>query len=167
MTVSEVREVMRRMWAQNSALLRLLFAQDPKLSVMGSVNVQQPKARDFEQAFNMFFLQVIPVAPNRVRPVSIMNDQSFEHPHNVALTRVGSPLPCYCSALYSGIAEGLLGVVQGLVCAEMLDITIQPCHSKAAHVSVQGHILRAALCLGAPNVRLQKSEEYGEFGNLG
>ena len=94
MTVSEVREVMRRMWAQNSALLRLLFAQDPKLSVMGSVNVQQPKARGFEQAFNMFFLQVIPVAPNRVRPVSIMNDQSFEHPHNVALTRVYSPLSC-------------------------------------------------------------------------
>ena len=96
MTVSEVREVMRRMWARNSALLRLLFAQDAKLSMLGPMHAPQPKARDFEQAFNMFFLQVMPVAPNRVRPVSILGDQSFEHPHNVALTRVC--IPCTAAA---------------------------------------------------------------------
>ena len=89
MTVSEVREVMRRMWARNSAVLCLLFAQGAALSVLGSADVQRhAEAHAFEQAYHMFFLQVIPVAPNRVRPVSSMGDQSFEHPHNVALTRV-------------------------------------------------------------------------------
>ena len=97
MTVSEVREVMRRMWSQNSAVLRLLFAQDAQLSMLGPVRAQPPKARGFEQAFNMFFLQVIPVAPNRVRPVSMLGDQSFEHPHNIALTRV-----CACVASAAG-----------------------------------------------------------------
>ena len=57
MTVSEVREVMRHMWAQNSALLRLLFAQGATLSVLGSVNVQKHvEAHAFEQAYRMFFL---------------------------------------------------------------------------------------------------------------
>ncbi len=99
MTVSEVREVMRRMWAQNSDVLRLLFAQDAKLSVLGPVHAPQPKGRGFEEAFNMFFLQVIPVAPNRVRPVSILGDQSFEHPHNIALTRVCKLKCCYAACL--------------------------------------------------------------------
>ena len=89
MTVSEVREVMRRMWAQNSAVLRLLFAQGAALRVLGSPDVQRHVgAHAFEEAYRMFFLQVLPVAPNRVRPVSMMGDQSFEHPHNLALTRV-------------------------------------------------------------------------------
>ena len=94
MTVSEVREVMRRMWSQNSAVLRLLFAQGAALSVLGSVDVQKHvEAHAFEQAYRMFFLQVLPVAPNRVRPASMMGDQSFEHPHNIALTRVCNLLP--------------------------------------------------------------------------
>lgn len=100
MTVSEVREVMRRMWSHNSDVLRLLFAKDSRLSVLGSMNLQQHAARgrDFEQAYNMFFLQVLPVAPNRVRPVSILGDQSFEHPHNVALTRVRMLCQMHCSS---------------------------------------------------------------------
>ena len=94
MTVSEVREVMRRMWSQNAAVLRLLFAQGAALSVLGSVDVQKHvEAHAFEQAYRMFFLQVLPVAPNRVRPASMMGDQSFEHPHNIALTRVCRLLP--------------------------------------------------------------------------
>ena len=94
MTVSEVREVMRRMWSQNSAVLRLLFAQGAALSVLGSVDVQKHvEAHAFEQAYRIFFLQVLPVAPNRVRPASMMGDQSFEHPHNIALTRVCNLLP--------------------------------------------------------------------------
>ena len=101
MTASEVREVMKRMWRQNSAVLRLLFAQEAQLSVLGSAGLQQhSKARGFEQAYNMFFLQVVPVAPNRVRPVSILNDQSFEHPHNVALTRVRNVLRAHAPAPY-------------------------------------------------------------------
>lgn len=118
MTASEVREVMRRMWAQNSALLRLLFAQDAHLRVLGPLHAQPPKTRGFDQAFHMFFLQLLPVAPNRVRPVSILGDQSFEHPHNIALTRVcacvaGAAGPCTENLLSSCRAKRQPTLVEG------------------------------------------------------
>jgi hypothetical protein len=86
MTVSEVRAVMRRMWAQNSDALSLMYAQDSRLRIFGFGGGAEVGA--FADAYNMFFLQVVPVAPNRVRPPSFLGEAAFEHPHNIALTRV-------------------------------------------------------------------------------
>lgn len=36
----------------------------------------------------MFFVEVIPVPPNRFRPENKMNDQTFLHQHTVALTKI-------------------------------------------------------------------------------
>ncbi|CAL8467924.1 g7462 [Coccomyxa elongata] len=92
MTVSEVREVMRRMWAKNSDILSLMYAQDSRLRLFGfgagSGGRAAPSAPTFAAAYRMFFLQVVPVAPNRVRPPSFIGDNTFEHPHNIALTRI-------------------------------------------------------------------------------
>ncbi|KAK9909518.1 hypothetical protein WJX75_003467 [Coccomyxa subellipsoidea] len=86
MTVSEVRAVMRRMWAQNSDALSLMYAQDSRLRIFGFGGGAEVGA--FADAYNMFFLQVVPVAPNRVRPPSFLGEAAFEHPHNIALTRI-------------------------------------------------------------------------------
>lgn len=92
---------MRRMWAQNAEVLSLMYAQDTRLRMFGygtrrggsRAKSGRGGAPRFADAYNMFFLQVVPVAPNRVRPPSFIGDQSFEHPHNIALTRVRS---CSC-----------------------------------------------------------------------
>ena len=92
MTVSEVREVMRRSWAKNSDILSLMYAQDPRLRLFGFGGRAAPSSPTFAAAYKMFFLQVVPVAPNRVRPPSFIGDNTFEHPHNIALTRVRNVL---------------------------------------------------------------------------
>jgi DNA-directed RNA polymerase I subunit RPA1 len=38
--------------------------------------------------YDMFFLSVLPVPPNKFRPLSKMGDQLFEHPQNLYLTEV-------------------------------------------------------------------------------
>jgi hypothetical protein len=63
MTVSEVREVMRRMWAANAPLLALMYAHDahPGRSAEAAQALQAPggpAASAFRDAYHMFFLQV-------------------------------------------------------------------------------------------------------------
>ena len=69
MTVSEVREVMRRAWAANAPLLALMYAHDahPGRSAEPAIQELQsgrgPSAEAFRHAYNMFFLQVIVGTP--------------------------------------------------------------------------------------------------------
>ena len=49
----------------------------------------------------MFFLDVLLVAPNRTRPPMRVGLQIFEHPHNQALSKV---LPGFAQAYSSSIA---------------------------------------------------------------
>jgi DNA-directed RNA polymerase I subunit RPA1 len=44
-------------------------------------------------------MQVVPVPPNRFRPPSYIGDAAFEHPHNIALTRVPCPVPAHALVL--------------------------------------------------------------------
>jgi DNA-directed RNA polymerase I subunit RPA1 len=114
MTVAEVREVMRRMWSRNTDILSLIYAQDSRLRLFGfghgnavggggGRGGRAPRTC-FANACDMFFLQVIPVAPNRVRPPSFIGDAAFEHPHNIALTRVPTP-PSYDALTLMGMDE--------------------------------------------------------------
>ena len=56
MTVSEVREVMRRMWARNAPLLSLIYAHTLRRGGCdGDAKTCGGSAAGFEQAYNMFF----------------------------------------------------------------------------------------------------------------
>lgn len=38
--------------------------------------------------YNMFFIEVIPVTPNRFRPENKLGEQTFLHGHTVVLTKI-------------------------------------------------------------------------------
>ena len=62
----EIASQMIRLWSQERELTRLMWG---------------PSA-------DLFFLEVIPVAPSRFRPPVIMGDQQFEHSQNVYLGKI-------------------------------------------------------------------------------
>lgn len=102
MTVSEVREVMRRMWAANADVLaRIYRAGAPDLAPLPSTRAgKAPPEADFRDAYRMFFLSVLPVPPNRVRPPSRLGEIVYEHPYNTSLQkarRTNHLLSCFLS----------------------------------------------------------------------
>lgn len=48
----------------------------------------EPKAKTRTSSPDVFFISVLPVTPNRFRPLSKMGDMTYEHPQNVHLTAV-------------------------------------------------------------------------------
>jgi DNA-directed RNA polymerase I subunit RPA1 len=102
MTPAEAREVVRRLWAANEALLRELYAKNAP----GGVFFSEPRggggaggkrgaaasstALRWREAYRSFFVSTVAVPPNRLRPPSRLGDATFEHPHNVALAAVVS-----------------------------------------------------------------------------
>ena len=38
--------------------------------------------------FNFYFLQTLPVSPNRYRPESVINNQTYLHSHTVLYTKI-------------------------------------------------------------------------------
>ena len=58
------------------------LSKDFKLSLMGSYNTC-----NFYR-YKMFFIDVIPVTPNRFRPENKLGDQTFLHGHTVVLTKL-------------------------------------------------------------------------------
>ena len=89
MTPAEVREVMRRLWSNDSRILRQLYGSNP-LTALGSKNraakaLQKTGGVD---GYQMFFLQTIAVPPNNVRPLSRMGEMTLDHPQNIAFTQV-------------------------------------------------------------------------------
>lgn len=89
MTVSEVREVMRRMWAANADVLACIYrAGAPDLAPLpGTRAGKAPIEAEFRDAYRMFFLSVLPVPPNRVRPPSRLGEIVYEHPYNTSLQK--------------------------------------------------------------------------------
>ena len=83
MTPAEVREVLKRMWRNNTDILSMLYAvenkQTPRSSKMHS---------NYEDVYEMFFIQTVPVAPNKFRAPSKLGDQVFEHPQNTLLVTI-------------------------------------------------------------------------------
>ncbi|KAK9845826.1 hypothetical protein WJX81_003612 [Elliptochloris bilobata] len=92
MTVSEVREVMRRMWAANTAILARIYRPNaPDLAppqLRGRAVRGTPHGEGFAEAYRMFFLSVLPVPPNRVRPPSRLGEVVYEHPFNTSLQKI-------------------------------------------------------------------------------
>lgn len=99
MTQTEVREIMRRLWDKESDLLQYLYAMDYKIrDPQKKLGLYPPGLQSlidktsFKKAYQMFFIQVVAVPPNNVRPLSKMNDMVYENPQNIALTQVSSPV---------------------------------------------------------------------------
>ena len=83
MTPAEVREVLKRMWRNNTDILSMLYAVEnkhvPRSSKIHSI---------YEDIYEMFFIQTVPVAPNKFRAPSKLGDQVFEHPQNTLLVTI-------------------------------------------------------------------------------
>lgn len=84
---SEVYAIMERVWQNNCPILSGLFAGG------GRVAPQNGKASGLEMplrpdGWRMFFLRIVPVAPNMFRRPSRMREQLYEHAQNVVLTRI-------------------------------------------------------------------------------
>ena len=83
MTPAEVREVLKRMWQRNTDILSLLYAVENK-NVPHSNKIHTK----YEDIYKMFFVQTVPVAPNKFRAPSKLGDQVFEHPQNTLLVTI-------------------------------------------------------------------------------
>lgn len=83
MTPAEVREVLKRMWRNNTDILSMLYAVENK-HVPRSSKIHS----DYEDIYEMFFVQTVPVAPNKFRAPSKLGDQVFEHPQNTLLVAI-------------------------------------------------------------------------------
>ncbi|GAX74019.1 hypothetical protein CEUSTIGMA_g1469.t1 [Chlamydomonas eustigma] len=95
MTPLEVEEIMKRLWSNECDLLRLIYAAELG-SLDGSLSDQQGKSRGLAKAalakskegYRMFFVRVLPVAPNKFRPPSKVGEEMFEHAQNVILSKI-------------------------------------------------------------------------------
>lgn len=99
MTPAEVREIIRRLWANNEEVMGCLYAVNQRTQHQGGgrkpgkkqgLRLPRSSGGDFETAFRMFFLQTIAVPPNNVRPMAKTGDMVVDHPQNQALTQVRS-----------------------------------------------------------------------------
>ena len=83
MTPAEVREVLKRMWHRNTDILSLLYAVENKHVPHSNKNHTK-----YEDIYEMFFVQTVPVAPNKFRAPSKLGDQVFAHPQNTLLVTI-------------------------------------------------------------------------------
>jgi DNA-directed RNA polymerase I subunit RPA1 len=106
LTPTEVREVLKRVWAANAPLLALVFpaeaARRGRRRRAGAAPARGPAA-----GWRDFFIQTVPVAPNRFRPLNKVGDAVYEHPQNTLLAKLlagnldllaaarGAPAPAY------------------------------------------------------------------------
>lgn len=64
------------MWEINSELLDLIYG------------VYDSKLKKRVSSPDVFFIEVVPVPPNKFRPLSKMGDMTYEHPQNTHLTQI-------------------------------------------------------------------------------
>ncbi|PNH12767.1 DNA-directed RNA polymerase I subunit rpa1 [Tetrabaena socialis] len=91
MTPTEVQELMRLLWEHEWPILSLIYSAQvaPKVGGPGGGGGTRLLSKaDAQEAYRMFFLRVLPVAPNKFRPPSKVGDELFEHAHNVALAKI-------------------------------------------------------------------------------
>lgn len=80
-TPEECRAHLRRLFYNEAIMCGLVFGRHGPFAVLS------PDQISFASA-DMFFMDVIPVAPTRFRPPAKMGDTLFEHPQNELLSRV-------------------------------------------------------------------------------
>ena len=80
-TPEECRAHLRRLFFNESIMCGLVFGRHGPFALLS------PDQISFASA-DMFFVDVIPVAPTRFRPPAKMGDTLFEHPQNELLSRV-------------------------------------------------------------------------------
>lgn len=80
-TPEECRAHLRRLFHKESIMCGLVFGRHGPFAILS------PDQISFASA-DMFFMDVIPVAPTRFRPPAKMGDTLFEHPQNELLSRV-------------------------------------------------------------------------------
>ncbi|KAG0242760.1 hypothetical protein BGX31_011589 [Mortierella sp. GBA43] len=71
-------------------LLERLFEKEQKLCALlyGANGPKMAKAIGKTVSAHIFFLEILPVAPTRFRPASVMGDKVFENPQNVHLGKI-------------------------------------------------------------------------------
>ena len=81
-----MREQLKELYKREEGLINLIF---------GNIIVNQYTLKNCKKGYkvlsnglDMFFLEVIPVTPNRFRPENKLGDQTFLHGHTVALTKI-------------------------------------------------------------------------------
>lgn len=77
----ECRAHLRRLFRNEHVLCSLLFGQQGPHASVGKDGLSKASA-------DMFFLDVIPVAPTRFRPPAKLGDTLFEHPQNELLAHI-------------------------------------------------------------------------------
>ncbi|THH14387.1 hypothetical protein EW146_g5928 [Bondarzewia mesenterica] len=81
MAPEECRAHLRRLFANEFILCSLIFGRHGPLAPVTRQGLSVASA-------DMFFMDVIPVAPTRFRPPAMMGETIFEHPQNELLTKV-------------------------------------------------------------------------------
>lgn len=81
MAPEECRAHLRRLFHRESVMCSLLYGRHGPFAPLSVDGLSFASA-------DMFFLDVIPVAPTRFRPPAKMNETLFEHPQNELLARV-------------------------------------------------------------------------------
>ena len=96
LTPTEVKEILRRMWTINDPILAYIYPTDVArrerrrtgASPAASAAAGNAAAGKKSQGYKDFFVQTVPVAPNRFRPVNRVGDIVYEHPQNTLLVKL-------------------------------------------------------------------------------
>jgi DNA-directed RNA polymerase I subunit RPA1 len=83
----DVMEHMKLLWSENTETLDPIFGN----FVCNSKTLANPKGPGYTVIkFNVesFFIEVVPVAPNRFRPENKLSDSTYLHPHTVMLQKI-------------------------------------------------------------------------------
>eukprot|EP00201_Polytomella_parva_P014628 CAMPEP_0175069470 /NCGR_PEP_ID=MMETSP0052_2-20121109/18211_1 /TAXON_ID=51329 ORGANISM="Polytomella parva, Strain SAG 63-3" /NCGR_SAMPLE_ID=MMETSP0052_2 /ASSEMBLY_ACC=CAM_ASM_000194 /LENGTH=1785 /DNA_ID=CAMNT_0016336545 /DNA_START=347 /DNA_END=5704 /DNA_ORIENTATION=- len=81
LTPSEVQEHLRLLWQREWRILGLIYSSE----VGQGLILPENEARE---AYRMFFLTVLPIAPNKFRPPSRVGEELFEHAQNLVLQKI-------------------------------------------------------------------------------
>lgn len=115
----EVKAHLELLWTREREILDLMF---------GSVSFANMQARSTpfllkKSSLNMFFVEFLPVTPNKFRPISQMNDMVYEHPQNF-----------YLSAILRS-NERIFQLKEGSFAVNNLDVSLT-----LAAIELQGHV---------------------------
>lgn len=92
LTPTEVREILGRLWRKSEPILSFIYPTDvarrERRKKPGSRGMSKPKQTLGANGYLDFFVQTVPVAPNRFRPVNHVGDAVYEHPQNTLLSKL-------------------------------------------------------------------------------
>lgn len=77
LTATEARQTMRDFWQNENHYLSRMFGL-----------LQVPSGQEVEHPTDVFFLDVVPVPPNKFRPLRYMNGRTFENEHTACLSEL-------------------------------------------------------------------------------